>query len=138
MTDVLTKRQRSLNMSRIKSRHTTPELIIRKLLFSKGLRGYRLHRNLRGRPDIIYPVNKLAIFIDGCFWHKCRKCFIKPTTRVKFWENKLSGNVKRDKVISSELEKTGWQVLRIWEHEVKENPEKVLDRISSVLTGKHN
>lgn len=132
MADVLTKRQRSYNMSMIRAKNTKPELILRKLISASGLRGCKPHYSLAGKPDIVFPKRKIAVFIDGCFWHKCPKCFIKPVTRKKFWKNKIDSNVKRDKVVSRTLRKKGWKVLRIWEHELKNEKiikRKILDKI---------
>lgn len=102
------------------------------MLSAAGLKGYRLHYKLIGKPDIVFPRKKIVIFIDGCFWHKCPRCFIKPRTNVKFWKEKIESNVKRDKIVNSELRKMGWKVLRIWEHELKNGKiikRKVIDKI---------
>lgn len=120
MVDVLTKKQRSYNMSMIRGRNTQPELRLRKFLFSKGVRGYRLS-GLPGKPDIIFPKYKTAIFIDGCFWHKCHEHFKEPATRKKFWVKKIDGNVKRDNEINKILITEGWTVLRFWEHEIEKD-----------------
>jgi len=133
VTDVLTKEQRSYNMSRIKGKNTKPELTVRKLLSSKGIRGYRTHYKIIGKPDIVFPSKKIVIFIDGCFWHKCPKCFVEPKTRREFWMNKINENVKRDKEVNKILKEDGWKVLRFWEHEVKTMPEKVINTIIKEL-----
>lgn len=133
MVDVLTKRQRSYNMSRIKGGDTKPELSLRKLLFKKGARGYRTHYKLLGKPDIVFPSKKVVIFIDGCFWHKCPKCFIKPETRKEFWLEKINGNVKRDKEVNKFLNKDKWKVLRYWEHEIRKDVDKVSKKIIKEL-----
>lgn len=138
MADVLTKKQRSYNMSRIKGKNTKPEIILRKLLSKAGLKGYRLHYLLFGKPDIVFVSKKVAVFIDGCFWHKCPECFIKPATKTAFWTAKIRGNVKRDKQVTKELRKTRWTVLRFWEHEIKRNPAKVVSGISKKLLSGHN
>jgi DNA mismatch endonuclease (patch repair protein) len=126
MTDVLTKKQRSYCMSRIRAKDTQPEVILRKALSSAGLKGYRLHYKLIGKPDIVFPKRRIAIFIDGCFWHRCPKCFIKPGTNKSFWKKKIDSNVKRDKTVNAELKSKGWKVLRIWEHELRK--EKIIKR----------
>mgnify|MGYP005851435249 FL=1 len=133
MTDVLTKKQRSYNMARIKSKNTGPELVLRKLLSKNKVRGYRLHYKIFGNPDLVFPEKRLAIFIDGCFWHKCPVCFIKPTSHVKFWEQKIRNNLKRDKEVNKFLAKNNWKVLRIWEHEIEKNPEKICLKIIKLL-----
>lgn len=132
MADVLTKKQRSFNMSMIKGKNTQPEIILRRIISAAGLRGYRLNYKLPGKPDIVFTKRKIAIFIDGCFWHKCSRCFIKPRTNAKFWNKKIDSNVQRDKVVSTELKSKGWKVLRIWEHELRNErliKRKILDRI---------
>jgi DNA mismatch endonuclease, patch repair protein len=129
MTDVLTPAQRKLNMSRIKGKDTSPEIKIRKLLFSKGVRGYRINYKLTGKPDIVFLGKKVAVFIDGCFWHKCPIHFKEPETRKEFWLEKINRNVERDQMINIELKEAGWKVLRIWEHQVRENPDLVVTKI---------
>jgi len=124
MADVHTKKQRSYNMSMIKYRDTKPEVSLRKLLFAHGVRGYRVHYKLLGKPDIVFPKKKIAVFIDGCFWHKCPKCFVKPQTNKKFWQEKINSNVERDKNVNKQLKKAGWKIIRIWEHDVKKNLNK--------------
>lgn len=136
MADVHTKEQRSYNMSKIKGGDTTPEIILRKFLFSKGIRGYRVNANINGKPDLIFTKQKLAVFVDGCFWHKCPECFIKPKTNKKFWKEKLEGNVKRDKKVNYLLRKGGWKVLRLWEHEIKNNRDSCFRKISKELSNK--
>ena len=122
MADVLTVKQRSYNMSQIKSRDTKPELTLRKLLYSGGLRNYRLHsKKIIGKPDIVFPKLKIIIFIDGCQWHKCKKHYVPPKTNVTFWSKKINQNIKRDIIVNKHLKKLGWKVIRIWEHDLKKN-----------------
>lgn len=133
MTDVLTKAQRKLNMSRIRGKDTSPEIKIRKLLFSKGIRGYRVNYKLTGKPDIVFPGKKVAVFIDGCFWHKCPIHFQEPDTRKEFWLDKINRNVERDQIVNLKLKEAGWRILRIWEHQVRENPDLVVSEIIDIL-----
>lgn len=133
MVDVHTKKQRSYNMSMIKGKSTSPEVILRKCLFSQGNRGYRVNLGITGKPDIVFTKNKLAIFIDGCFWHKCPRCYIVPKNNKKFWKKKINGNVKRDKQVNQILKKEGWKVIRFWEHDVKSDLEKCYKKISKKL-----
>lgn len=121
-------------MSRIRSKNTKPEIKFRKLLYEAGLRGYRLNSKLKGRPDIVLTRCRLAIFIDGCFWHKCPECYIQPQTRKKFWEDKINKNTERDKEVNKKLKKEGWTVVRFWEHEVIKNPKKCLDKILNIIS----
>lgn len=132
MVDVHTPEQRSRNMSAIKGQNTKPEIALRKSLWSKGIR-YRLKSRLPGRPDLIFPSVRLAIFIDGCFWHKCPEHFRNPKTNAAFWKKKISGNVKRDIKVNQTLYKIGWTVLRIWEHEIRKDSSRVVKKITSVL-----
>lgn len=134
MADVLTREQRSYCMSRIRGRNTAPELVLRKEISSSGLRGYRLHYKLPGRPDIVFPRRKIAVFIDGCFWHRCPKCFVEPETHRKFWMKKIASNLKRDSLVGSELKRKGWKVLRIWEHDADNQKiikSRIIDRIKN-------
>lgn len=133
MVDVLTKEQRSYNMSQIKGKNTKTELLLRKCLSSDGIKGYRIHSRLLGKPDIVFTKYKLAVFIDGCFWHKCPKCFIQPENNKKFWENKIEGNMKRDKKINKSLKREGWHVIRIWEHLLRKTPNKAYKKVLRIL-----
>ncbi len=120
-------------MSRIKSRNTEPEKKIRAFLLNKRVSGYKLHYDLPGKPDFAFPKHLLAVFIDGCFWHKCPRCFQSPSTRTKFWLNKIDNNIQRDKEVKKELHMLGWKVLRLWEHQVKKDPQKSIERIIKAL-----
>ena len=133
MTDVLTPEQRRKNMSRIRGKNTSPEMKLRKMLWESGLRGYRVHYKLPGKPDIVFTRKKVVVFVDGCFWHKCPVCFRPPETNAEFWDEKLQKNVERDLKVTKELEDLGWTVLRFWEHEVKKTPEDVVARILLAL-----
>ena len=113
MADVHTKEQRSYNMSQIKSKGTKPEYKLKRKIYSEGLRGYRLNYKLTGKPDIVFTRSKLAIFVDGCFWHKCSKCYIEPKSNKAFWLNKIDNNIKRDKQVNKILKREGWSVLRL-------------------------
>ena len=133
MVDVLTKDQRKLNMSRIQAKNTKPEVKVRKLLFANGIRGYRIHYDLPGKPDIVFTKQKIAIFIDGCFWHKCPLDFQEPETRKEFWMKKIQSNIERDRKVNEQLKSDGWMVIRIWEHEIKKEPENTVKKIISIL-----
>lgn len=112
---------RSAQMALVKSRDTKPEIRVRKALWTAGLR-YRLHvPGLPGKPDVVFPGRKLAIFVHGCFWHRhpgCARTRI-PKTRQEFWEHKFAGNVERDQRKIAGLEELGWKVLVIWECETE-------------------
>jgi DNA mismatch endonuclease (patch repair protein) len=120
MTDVHDKETRSYNMSRIRGKNTKPELIVRKFLFSKGLR-YKLHdQSLPGKPDIVLPKYKKIIFINGCFWHGHEGCryFVIPTTRTEWWMAKITRNKEIDLKTIEVLQKMGWSIRTIWECEL--------------------
>lgn len=112
-------------MSANKAKNTKPEITLRKALFNNGLRGYRLHwKKVPGRPDIAYPSKKIAIFVNGCFWHRCPYCKPSfPKSNVEFWKNKFKKNKERDKRKKRELEKVGWKVLVFWECQIKNDLE---------------
>lgn len=121
MSDVHSKEVRSYNMSQIKSKNTKPEILIRKFLFAKGLR-FRLHvKNLPGKPDIVLKKYNTVIFVDGCFWHGHDKCkyFIIPKTRTDWWLEKINKTIQNDKKNKSLLEEMGWNVITIFECELK-------------------
>jgi DNA mismatch endonuclease (patch repair protein) len=125
--------QRSFNMSRIRSKNTKPELILRKLLYSNRILGYRVHPRIFGKPDIFYPKYKLAVFVDGCFWHKCSQCYVEPVSRKLYWIEKINNNIKRDMAVNSNLTEGGYKVLRIWEHQIKKNPEECITLIKKEM-----
>lgn len=133
MTDVLTREQRAFNMSKIRGKNTGPEIKLRKLLWSQGIRGYRIHYNLPGKPDIVFTKKKIAIFIDGCFWHKCPICFQEPETRKEFWMKKIQSNVDRDKKVNEQLKEEGWTVMRFWEHDIRKKQDDAVKMISDTL-----
>lgn len=124
--DVLTKEQRSYNMSSIRGKNTRPELMLRKRMFAAGLR-YRLdYRIGRYRADIAFPTKKVAIMVDGCFWHCCPKCFRMPRSNVGYWRKKFRENRARDRRAGRMLVKNGWKLMRFWEHFIKERPNDVI------------
>jgi len=121
MADVLTPEQRSFNMSRIRAKDTSPELLVRHMLRSLGY-SYRLHvRSLPGRPDIVLRKHGAVIFVHGCFWHmhSCRFGRVVPKTNAEFWQQKRLGNVKRDRQHMRALRKA-WSVLTVWECETRD------------------
>ncbi len=122
---------RSETMARVGSRNTSPELALRRALWAAGLR-YRLHRALPGTPDLSFVGARLAVFVDGCFWHGCPRHYSAPATRAEFWANKLRRNVDRDRRVGAELSAMGWTFVRVWEHEIRRVDEAV-ERIRSAL-----
>ena len=134
MTDTVDREKRSEIMSRVGSRDTKPELVVRRIAHGLGFR-FRLHRkDLPGRPDIVFPRYRSVIFVHGCFWHRHPYCKYasSPKTRVEYWENKFRGNVVRDARNETLLRNLGWRVMVIWECEIKDG-KAVAERISSYL-----
>ena len=128
MADIKSKEARSKNMSAIKGKNTTPEVIGRKYLFSRGFR-YRINvSQLPGKPDIVLAKYKTAIFVNGCFWHLHAGCkyFVWPKQNADFWKNKITGNAERDKRNYNALIAAGWQVLIVWECQLKQSREETL------------
>ena len=126
--------QRSRNMSAIKSKNTKPEIIVRKLLHSKGYR-FRLHKkDLPGSPDIVLPKYKTVIFVHGCFWHRHQNCKYasNPKTRREFWEKKFKENIERDKKTQEKLQNLGWKTKIVWECEIKKQ-DKLIKKIEDFL-----
>ena len=123
--DTRTKKQRSYNMSRIHSTNTKIEITLKKLLNGNYL---RYQPKLYGNPDFGSKKYKLVVFIDGCFWHKCPKCYTEPKSNRKFWIAKINGNAKRDRFINKEIKKD-YKLLRFWEHQIKKNPKVCADKI---------
>src|SRR5690606_23458041 len=132
MADVHSKGIRSYNMSRIRSKNTKPEIMVRKFLFANGFR-YRLQdKKLPGKPDIVLRKYKTVIFVHGCFWHGHENCkyVVMPKTRSEFWKNKISSNIKRDKKNIEELKKLGWNIIVIHECELKKDKkEETLENV---------
>jgi|SRR5690625_99046 len=122
MADVHDVKTRSYNMSRISGKNTKPEMIVRKFLHACGFR-YRLHaKDLPGKPDLVLPKYNTVIFVHGCFWHAHEGCesFVMPKSRLNYWEPKLSGNKKRDEKNFIRLKEIGWNVLVVWECDLKQ------------------
>lgn len=126
-------------MSQIKSKDTKPEILVRGFLFKNGFR-YRLHdKNLKGKPDIVLKNLKTVIFVDGCFWHGHENCkyYVVPKTRTEWWLNKINKNKENDIVKKKELKQQGWNVISIWECELKtDKREKTLSRLVKTLQKK--
>jgi len=108
MADIFSKTMRSSIMSKIRSKNTKTELLLKKCLKGTYL---RFHPQIYGNPDFGNKKRKIAIFVDGCFWHKCKKCFIAPKSNKKYWTPKLENNIRRDKKVNKRLKKTGWRVI---------------------------
>ncbi len=135
--DKLSKKQRSILMSKVRSTNTKPEIKVRKMVFKLGFR-YRLYRkDLPGKPDMVFVKMKKVIFINGCFWHghNCRKS-LTPKSNLKYWNNKISENKNRDKINKKKLKKMGWSYLVLWECEINKNISKIQNKCLSFLQDK--
>ena len=120
-------------MSSIRGKNTKPELAIRKILWSNGVR-YRIHnKRILGTPDISIRKKKIAIFIDGCFWHGCEKCYKEPSNNTEFWKNKIQNNKDRRKKVKKTLKSNHWNALEFWEHEINKNPNLVANKIFKLM-----
>ena len=118
--DHVSKQVRSKIMASVRSRgNGTTELALRRVLLENGLRGYRKHWHVAGKPDFAWPARKVAVFVDGCFWHGCARCKTLPTSNVEYWKNKIETNRRRDRRTTRLLRREGWKVVRIRECCVK-------------------
>ncbi|WP_457071095.1 very short patch repair endonuclease [Hymenobacter sp. UYAg731] len=118
-----------------KSKDSKPELLLRKSLWSAGVRGYRLHRkDLPGKPDLIFTAKKLVVFVHGCYWHSCPICAIaRPKHNETYWNEKLAGNSSRDARNAQRLAELGWRVHTVWECQVKSSPGEAIQQIKDLL-----
>ncbi len=133
--DVFTKAKRSEVMSRIRGKgNKDTELALAKLFRANGITGWRRHYPVVGRPDFAFPKHKLAVFVDGCFWHGCPRHGVKPKGNSAFWEAKLEANKARDRKVNRLLRSLGWKVVRIWEHELRHSgPIRIPKRLQITL-----
>jgi DNA mismatch endonuclease, patch repair protein len=97
-----------------------------------GISGWRRNQDLVGKPDFVFRSSKLCVFVDGCFWHGCDRCYRRPSSNTKYWDAKVAGNIRRDRWVNRTLRRGGWTVLRIWEHELK-TPVRIHRRIANAL-----
>lgn len=138
MADVFSRAKRSSVMARIRSKGNIETEVAMICLFREnGFTGWRRHQAIPGRPDFIFPKARVAVFVDGCFWHLCPQHGTIPKSNSVYWKRKLKRNHERDQQVNRELRKQGWKVLRIWHHELsKKNQAKLLRRLTLVLTGR--
>ena len=139
MTDVHSKEIRSYNMSRIHGKDTKPEILVRKYLFSKGLRFRKNDKRYPGHPDIVLPKYNTVVFVHGCFWHYHENCryATMPSSNVNFWKQKLFTNRTRDKKNQDLLSNMGWKVIVVWECQLKKDTkDKTLeDLYTQIISG---
>ena len=122
MPDNLTTKQRSYTMSRIRSRgNLTTEKRLEKILRGYKIFGWRRHADLPGRPDFVFWKHKVAVFVDGCFWHGCPTCSLEPKSNIEYWTKKIENNRRRDKRVRAQLNRKGWSTIRIWEHSLNKS-----------------
>jgi DNA mismatch endonuclease, patch repair protein len=134
MADVISKRKRSQVMAAIRSKgNKDTEMKLASILRIYGIKGWRRHALLPGKPDFIFPKQRLAVFVDGCFWHGCRWHCRMPQDNRLYWQNKISRNVERDRAITRLLRRIGWRVLRLWQHSLKDS-DSIAHRIKSELS----
>lgn len=135
MPDVFTKAKRSQVMSRIRGHgNKDTELALIRLFRNLSITGWRRHRAVFGRPDFVFPRIRAAVFVDGCFWHRCPKHGSMPGSNAAFWRKKFATNKARDQQVTCKLRRSGWSVLRIWEHELApKNSSRLTARIQRFL-----
>jgi DNA mismatch endonuclease, patch repair protein len=125
MADIWSKKKRSEVMSLIRSRgNKATELRLMEIFREFGITGWRRNQNLPGKPDFTFRRERVVVFVDGCFWHGCPRCYKRPNTNQEFWDRKIATNRKRDRHVSRELRHLGWHVVRVWQHQL-ENAAKV-------------
>jgi DNA mismatch endonuclease (patch repair protein) len=133
MPDIFSAPKRSAIMAAVRSvGNKATELCLVEIFRSNGIKGWRRHLNMRGKPDFTFRQHKLAIFVDGCFWHGCPTHLRMPVSNKDYWAQKIQRNVRRDKTTTRELRRSGWRVLRVWEHELRK-PSTVVRRVSRML-----
>jgi len=133
MTDTVSKKKRSEIMRAIKSKDSKIEVEFRKALWKAGFRYIKNPAKYFGKPDLVLKKYKTVIFIDSCFWHGCKNHCRLPATNKKYWVEKIERNKKRDKEVNQYYKKEGWQVLRVWEHEMLKNFDKTIDKTATFL-----
>ena len=121
-------------MSRIRGRgNKDTELALARLLRANRISGWRRNQKVFGKPDFVFPKFKLAIFVDGCFWHGCPEHATKPANNRAFWKKKLAGNKTRDRLVNQTLRTAGWRVLRIWECDLAKSPVTCVRRVQRMV-----
>jgi len=120
-------------MSKVKNKDSKIEISLRKALWKEGYRYRKNSTKYFGKPDIVLPKYKTVIFVDSCFWHGCKKHGSMPATRTEFWKKKIARNKERDKEVNRHYKKEGWQVIRVWEHELKKDFSETFSDINKKL-----
>lgn len=133
MADVFSKQKRSQIMAAIRPKgNKTTELRLAQIFREAEIKGWRRQQPVEGKPDFVFRRARLAVFVDGCFWHGCKTHCRMPKSRVAFWREKIRGNKARDIKVAARLRKAGWRVARVWEHSLR-NPLKIAERVLRLL-----
>jgi DNA mismatch endonuclease (patch repair protein) len=136
MTDVFSKRKRSAVMAAVRSTgNKVTELSLARIFSANGIKGWRRHLSLPGKPDFAFQKKRVAVFVDGCFWHGCPKHLRTPKSNRAYWRRKIAMNRMRDVRVMRVLRQGGWRVLRVWEHELKNEP-RLVQRLRASLNAK--
>lgn len=134
MADIWTVAKRSDVMSRIRSHgNKKTELRLVEVMNEHGIKGWRRRQPLHGKPDFTFRRERVLVFVDGCFWHGCPKCYRPPTSNETYWTTKLGRNRARDREVTAQLRRDGWKVLRVWEHQLRLSPSRVASRLRKAL-----
>ena len=135
--DVFSRRERSRIMSRIRSRgNAATELRVVELFRAHKITGWRRNQKLLGKPDFIFHNKRIAVFVDGCFWHGCPRCYRRPLSNLKYWDTKILRNRERDRTVTKTLRKLGWRVVRVWAHELTKKKEtRLVRRLAAAIGG---
>ena len=134
MPDIFTKAKRSEVMARVRSRgNAATELRLMAIFRSHGITGWRRNRPVFGRPDFVFPTERVAVFVDGCFWHGCPRHYNAPVGNAEFWRKKFEANRRRDRLVTRTLRQLGWRVVRLWEHSLKGDGNRVVARLVKAL-----
>jgi DNA mismatch endonuclease, patch repair protein len=136
--DNLKPKDRRKNMQSIRSKGTSIELLMQTALRKRGHRFKKNYKKLIGKPDIVFLDTRVAVFLDSCFWHSCPYHATQPKSNRAYWRPKLKRNKERDRIITKALRKSGWKVLRIWEHRIKNNPDDCLKLIQACVYSRTN
>ena len=132
MSDCFAPAMRSEVMRAVKGSNTRLEVAFRSMLWAAGLR-YRLSSRLPGKPDLVFPAARVAVFVDSCFWHACPKHCRFPKSNSEYWLAKLQRNKKRDRLVTVHCRKLGWTVIRVWEHSIRIRPDSCVARIKAAV-----
>ena len=134
MADIFTKAKRSEVMSRVRSRgNRSTELRMISIFRSHGISGWRRNRPVLGRPDFVFPAGRVAVFVDGCFWHGCPRHYNAPANHAAFWRKKFEINKRRDRLVTRTLKRLGWRVVRVWEQALSGDVRRVAARVMAAL-----